>query len=125
MGWARNLIPGPIAKALGIGSPSKLMAEQIGQWIPAGVVVGIEARQGDVAAAMSGLVQPPASGLASAAGQQMAGGAGSPLTRPGYGPVPVEVRLVIDAAVESAFATALRKSVRVIGQGSVQTAFGQ
>ncbi|MFJ3170642.1 phage tail tape measure protein [Streptomyces roseus] len=124
MSWARNLIPGPIAKALGIASPSKLMADQIGQWIPAGVVVGIEARQGEVDAAMAGLVQAPASGLASAAGQQMAG-AGSPLTRPGYGPIPVEVRLVIDAAVESAFATALRKSVRVIGQGSVQNAFGQ
>ncbi|WP_369778045.1 phage tail tape measure protein [Streptomyces sp. R33] len=125
MGWARSLIPGPIAKALGIASPSKLMADQIGQWIPAGVVVGIEARQGEVDAAMAGLVQAPVSGLASAAGQQIAGGAGSPLTRPGYGPIPVEVRLVIDAAVESAFATALRKSVRVIGQGSVQTAFGQ
>ncbi|AZM91430.1 phage tail tape measure protein [Streptomyces sp. W1SF4] len=124
--WARKLIPGPIAKALGIASPSKLMADQIGQWIPAGVVVGIESRAGEVDAAMTGLVQPPASGLASAAGQQMGGGSGGGvLTRPGYGPVPVEVRLVIDAAVESAFATALRKSVRLVGQGSVQTAYGQ
>jgi hypothetical protein len=125
MSWARRLIPGPIAKALGIASPSKLMADQIGQWIPAGVVLGIEARQGDVDDAMAGLVKAPASGLATSAGQQMAGGAATPLVRPGYGPQAVTVRLVVDAAVESAFATAIRRSVRIVGQGTVQTAFGQ
>jgi phage-related minor tail protein len=123
MGWARNLVPGPIAKALGIASPSKVMAE-LGQWIPAGVVVGIEARQGDVAHAMATLVPTPAAGQSMLAGQQIAGGAGAPLTRPGFGPQGITVRLVIDAAVESAFATAVRKSVRVVGQGNVQTAFG-
>lgn len=124
-GWARNLVPGPIAKALGIASPSKVMAE-LGQWIPAGVVVGIEARQGDVAKAMATLVPTPSTGQSMLAGQQLAGGAGgAPLTRPGYGPQGVTVRLVIDAAVESAFATAIRKSVRIVGQGSVQTAYGQ
>jgi phage-related minor tail protein len=126
IGWARNMIPGPIAKALGIASPSRLLADEVGQWIPAGVVLGIEARQGDVDAAMAGLVQPPPSGIASAAGQQLAGGAaGAPLTRPGFGPQGLTVRLVIDSAVESAFATAIRKSVRVVGQGSVQNAYGQ
>lgn len=124
MGWARNLIPGPIAKALGIASPSKLLADKVGQWIPAGVVVGIEARQGEVDAAMAGLVTAPGAGQSMLAGQQLAGG-GTPLMRPGFGPMAVEVRLIVDAAVESAFATAIRKSVRVVGQGSVQTAFGQ
>lgn len=125
IGWAKSVIPGPIMKALGIASPSRLLADQVGQWIPAGVVLGIEARQGDVDAAMAGLVQPPASALASAAGQQLAGGAGAPLTRPGFGAQGMTVRLVIDSAVESAFATAIRKSVRVVGQGSVQTMYGQ
>ncbi|MFE3762266.1 phage tail tape measure protein [Streptomyces sp. NPDC059104] len=125
MNWARNLIPGPIAKALGIASPSKVMADQIGQWIPAGVAVGIEARQGDVEDAMATLVPTPAAGQSLLAGQQMAAGSGMPLTRPGFGPQAVTVRLVVDAAVESAFATAIRKSVRVVGQGSVQLAFGQ
>lgn len=124
MGWARNLIPGPIAKALGIASPSKVMADQIGQWIPAGVVLGIEARQGDVADAMATLVPTMGAGQSMLAGQQLAG-TGAPLTRPGFGAQGVTVRLVIDAAVESAFATAIRKSVRVVGQGSVQTAYGQ
>ncbi|WP_405423534.1 phage tail tape measure protein [Streptomyces erythrochromogenes] len=125
MGWARDLIPGPIAKALGIASPAKLLADRVGRWIPAGVVVGIEAHQGEVDAAMAGLVSPPSAGQSMLAGQQLAGGTGAPLTRPGFGPMAVEVRLIVDAAVESAFATAIRKSVRVVGQGSVQTAFGQ
>ncbi|MCX5229666.1 hypothetical protein [Streptomyces sp. NBC_00233] len=42
MGWARNVIPGPIAKVLGIASPSKVTAKQ-GQWIARGLVVGMTA----------------------------------------------------------------------------------
>ncbi|GAA3374740.1 phage tail tape measure protein [Streptomyces racemochromogenes] len=125
MSWARNLIPGPIAKALGIASPSKLMADQIGQWIPAGVVVGIEARQGEVDAAMAGLVQPPGSALASAAGQQVAGGGTAPLVRPGFGPQQqVTVRFDFGGA-EGDLQRLMRKSVRIVGQGNVQAAFGQ
>ncbi|GAA2456915.1 phage tail tape measure protein [Streptomyces macrosporus] len=56
--WARSVIPGPIARALGIASPSKLMRDQIGRWIPAGVVEGIEAGQSAVDAAMANLVDP-------------------------------------------------------------------
>lgn len=79
MGWARNLIPGPIAKALGIASPSKVMADQIGQWIPAGVVLGIEARQDDVAQAMATLVPTMGVGQSMLAGQQL-------MRRPGREP---------------------------------------
>ncbi|MGW1938950.1 phage tail tape measure protein [Streptomyces goshikiensis] len=125
MGWARNLIPGPIAKALGIASPSKLMADQVGQWIPAGVVLGIEARQGDVAEAMATLVPTPGAGQSMLAGQQLAGSAaaGGPLTRPGFGPQ--QVRVLFDfTGSDSDLVKVFRKSVRVIGQGSVQTAFG-
>ncbi|MCX4780053.1 phage tail tape measure protein [Streptomyces sp. NBC_01264] len=124
IGWARNLIPGPIAKALGIASPSKVMAE-LGQWIPAGVVVGIEARQGDVADAMATLVPTPSAGQSVLAGQQLARGAGAaPLTRPGYGPQ--AVRVIFDfTGAESDLTKLMRKSVRVVGQGSVQTAYGQ
>lgn len=123
-GWARNLVPGPIAKALGIASPSKVMAE-LGQWIPAGVVVGIEARQGDVAKAMATLVPTPSAGQSMLAGQQFAGGAGgAPLMRPGFGPQ--AVRVIFDfTGAESDLQKLMRKSVRVVGQGSVQTAYGQ
>ncbi|MFE5996776.1 phage tail tape measure protein [Streptomyces sp. NPDC056454] len=40
MGWARNVIPGPIAKALGIASPSKVTKAQ-GRWIARGLVDGL------------------------------------------------------------------------------------
>ncbi|UIX33541.1 phage tail tape measure protein [Streptomyces sp. GQFP] len=58
--WAKDLIPGPIAKALGIHSPSRVMARSVGRWIPAGVVKGIRAGQGALDRVMSTLVTPPA-----------------------------------------------------------------
>ncbi|WP_051779353.1 phage tail tape measure protein [Streptomyces sp. NRRL S-241] len=124
MGWAKNLIPGPIAKALGIASPSRLLADEVGQWIPAGVVVGIEARQDEVAAAMATLVQPPGAGQSMLAGQQLAAGpSGAPLMRPGFGPQQVVVRFDFTGA-DSALVKVFRNATRVMG-GSVQTAFGQ
>ncbi|MEV6073956.1 phage tail tape measure protein [Streptomyces sp. NPDC052069] len=57
--WAKDLIPGPIAKALGIHSPSRVMAKQVGRWIPAGLVKGIQSGAGAVARVMSNLVTPP------------------------------------------------------------------
>ncbi|WP_432194716.1 phage tail tape measure protein [Streptomyces sp. bgisy027] len=60
MSWAKDLIPGPIAKALGIHSPSRLMAKAVGRWIPAGVVKGIRSGQGALDRVMSNLVTPPA-----------------------------------------------------------------
>ena len=41
-GFGVSVIKG-FAKAFGIGSPSKLMADEIGQWIPKGISVGISA----------------------------------------------------------------------------------
>ena len=41
-GFAKSIIPGPIAKALGIKSPSRLMAETIGKYIPSGIAMGAE-----------------------------------------------------------------------------------
>ncbi|MFF0001290.1 phage tail tape measure protein [Streptomyces avermitilis] len=58
--WAKDLIPGPIAKALGIHSPSRVMARSVGRWIPAGVVAGIRSGQGALDRVMSNLVTPPA-----------------------------------------------------------------
>lgn len=40
--WALSVLPGPVAKALGIKSPSRLMRDKIGKWIPAGIAIGIE-----------------------------------------------------------------------------------
>ncbi|MFK0180004.1 phage tail tape measure protein [Streptomyces xanthochromogenes] len=57
--FAKNMIPGPIAKALGIHSPSRVMARDIGRWIPAGVVKGIRSGAGAVARTMRTLVPSP------------------------------------------------------------------
>ncbi|WP_048574126.1 phage tail family protein [Streptomyces leeuwenhoekii] len=59
IGWAKNMIPGPIAKALGIASPSRLFADQIGRWIPPGIVEGAEAEAPAMDRALQGLVDVP------------------------------------------------------------------
>lgn len=53
-GFVRRFIPGPIAEALGIASPSKVMAE-MGRWIPLGLVEGIESQRRLVEESMRGL----------------------------------------------------------------------
>lgn len=45
--WVADKIPGPIRKALGINSPSQVMADEVGRWIPAGIARGID-RNGSV-----------------------------------------------------------------------------
>ncbi|WP_139219607.1 phage tail protein [Actinopolyspora alba] len=49
-GLVSNIVPGPVADVLGISSPSKVMAE-LGQWVPEGLAVGIDANTGSVEAA--------------------------------------------------------------------------
>ncbi|MFF7851931.1 phage tail tape measure protein [Streptomyces sp. NPDC007910] len=52
--WAKSMIPGPIAKALGIASPSKVTKEQ-GKWIARGLVVGLTGNAKQVQAAATKL----------------------------------------------------------------------
>ncbi|MFD4788795.1 phage tail tape measure protein [Streptomyces sp. NPDC058459] len=54
MGWARSVIPGPIAKALGIHSPSKVTATQ-GRWIARGLIDGLTGSSKQVKAASTKL----------------------------------------------------------------------
>ncbi|MFF5972211.1 hypothetical protein ACFY7C_11900 [Streptomyces sp. NPDC012769] len=83
MGWARNLIPGPIAKALGIASPSKVMAREVGRWIPAGIVQGIEAGAPAVDRTMANLVTPARpTTTANVSGSAMNGAYGARRTAP-------------------------------------------
>ncbi|MFE7017553.1 phage tail tape measure protein [Streptomyces sp. NPDC057651] len=113
IGWAKDLIPGPIAKALGIHSPSRVMADQVGRWIPAGVVEGIKSGQGAVDKTMSNLVSTPTVGASGA----VAGGAGS-----GSGSV---TTIRIELSGPEAVKSLIRKIVQVDGGGNVQTAFGR
>ncbi|MCX4575602.1 phage tail tape measure protein [Streptomyces sp. NBC_01571] len=50
IGWAKSMIPGPIAKALGINSPSKVTAAQ-GRWIARGLIEGLTGSSKQVKAA--------------------------------------------------------------------------
>ncbi|MFZ3494628.1 phage tail protein [Streptomyces sp. 5.8] len=111
IGWAKNLIPGPIAKALGISSPSKVMAKQVGRWIPAGIIQGAESGQGALDAAMRQMVTVP--GMSKA---------GQPTAR-----AQPAARAVVQfdfGGADSAFKTAITKIVRTKGQGDPGTAFG-
>lgn len=49
---ARRLVDG-VKDFFGIASPSKLMRDEVGQWIPAGIAVGIEDNMGQVQDAMT------------------------------------------------------------------------
>lgn len=56
--WLGDLCGGLVDKikeTLKIGSPSKIMRDEVGQWIPEGVAVGIEANADSVTEAMNGL----------------------------------------------------------------------
>ncbi|MEU5838772.1 hypothetical protein ABZ820_34625 [Streptomyces diacarni] len=117
--FAKSMVPGPIAKALGISSPSRVMARDIGRWIPAGIVKGIEGGQGAVDRTMSNLVNPlgvhAGAGIGLTGTAAGAGGAGGGQT----------VRVVLDVTGgDSEMKRMIRRMVRVDGRGSVQTAFG-
>ncbi|MFC8584229.1 phage tail tape measure protein [Streptomyces sp. NPDC057217] len=59
MSFAASMIPGPIADALGIHSPSRVLADKVGRWIPPGIVRGIDKTKGLVGRAMRALVPVP------------------------------------------------------------------
>lgn len=80
--FAKSMIPGPIAKALGISSPSRLMADQVGRWIPAGIAQGVTRNAGVLDSAMANLVSTPTPSAsiamgASATGASRSGASGS------------------------------------------------
>ncbi|MFF8656829.1 phage tail protein [Streptomyces huasconensis] len=75
--WAKSIIPGPIARALDIGSPSRLMADQVGHWIPSGIAMGAEANSGVLDKTMSSLVSTPTPSAAMAMGAGVTGTGGT------------------------------------------------
>ncbi|MFE7128962.1 hypothetical protein [Streptomyces sp. NPDC057617] len=61
-GWAKSMIPGPIAKALGIASPSKVTTAQ-GRWIARGLVEGLTGTSKQVRSAATKLADIVRDGL--------------------------------------------------------------
>lgn len=70
-GFASRYIVDPVKNFLRIGSPSKLAADEIGFWFPAGIAMGVEDNADVVDQAVRGLVDPAA--YRPAAGQLGAG----------------------------------------------------
>ncbi|MGW3847192.1 phage tail tape measure protein [Streptomyces fagopyri] len=62
IGWAKSMIPGPIAKALGINSPSKVTAAQ-GRWIARGLIEGLTGSSKQVKSAATKLADIIQDGL--------------------------------------------------------------
>ncbi|MFI8817454.1 MULTISPECIES: phage tail tape measure protein [unclassified Streptomyces] len=62
MGWARDVIPGPIAKALGIHSPARVTKEQ-GRWIARGLIDGLLGSTKQIKAASARLADMVTDGL--------------------------------------------------------------
>lgn len=122
MGWARDLIPGPIADALGIASPSKVLADEVGRWVPAGISLGITSNLDEVKAAANlaadaAVPAPAPMGNTRAAAPRplMAAGASGQ-----------QVRVVFDVqGADEDMKKMIRKMVRVDGRGNVQMAFGR
>ncbi|OSZ58664.1 hypothetical protein OQI_20370 [Streptomyces pharetrae CZA14] len=108
-----------IKKALGIKSPSRVLADQVGRWIPPGVVAGMQRTAPQLDAAMRSLVRPElatperplgAPTMAPLIGGQAGGGM-------------VRVRIDVTGA-DSEFKRMIRKLVRVDGRGQVQILTG-
>lgn len=53
--FALRVVPGPIKKALGIHSPSRLMRDEVGRFIPLGIAGGIDDTADTVETAMTGV----------------------------------------------------------------------
>ncbi|MFP3990647.1 phage tail tape measure protein [Streptomyces sp. E11-3] len=109
VGWAKRIVPGPIAKALGISSPSKVMAKQVGRWIPAGIAEGWESGMGDVTA--MGPATARAALPAAAVGQRTSAAAATPT-------------VVLDAhGMPRALVEWLRNAIRTEAGGSAERFF--
>ncbi|MFD5057436.1 phage tail tape measure protein [Streptomyces sp. NPDC058394] len=109
-----------IKKALGIKSPSRVFADEVGRWIPAGIMQGMTDGQGSLDRAMAEVVQPPSSAGMQAIGRQMSPAQASPLMS-GANATVVRIELAGPEEVKKF----LRGIVRKDGRGSVQLAFGQ
>jgi phage-related protein len=121
-GWADDYVLNPVQWALSIGSPSKVMRDEVGVWIPAGIAEGIDAGAGQVEDAMTSLVSVPRVPGATGSGYGATTSYG-----PGGTPAGGTTRVVLDVTGgEDAFARWVRGWVRAeggTGDDSAQRAF--
>ncbi|WP_406420908.1 phage tail tape measure protein [Streptomyces sp. NBC_00842] len=114
-----NSMAKAIKKALGIHSPSRVFADEVGRWIPAGIMRGMADGQRPLDQAMAEVVQPPSSAGTAAVARQMSPVQAAPLMA-GANTTVVRIELTGPEEVKKF----IRGIVRKDGRGSVQTAFG-
>lgn len=107
-GFIASTVPGPIRRALGLASPSRLM-RQYGQWTARGLALGLEDQTSGVRRAAAGMT---AATIAPSGGSSSAAGGGAVVTIDSAG-----------SALDDLLLTVLRKAVRQRG-GNVQLVLG-
>lgn len=115
-GFAGDYIVDPVKDFLRIGSPSRLAADEIGHWFPAGIAMGVEDNAGVVEDAARGLLDPAAYRPAGQAVSSLA-----PISGANSGGAMLrEFRLVMQLTGGSrAFREFFQESVRVDAGGDV------
>jgi len=106
-----------IKKALGIKSPSRVFADEVGRMIPRGTLVGVKKELPALNRAVSGMIVPPR-------GLGVSPGLSSPSAGASATPV---VRVVVDPSAASGddLLKWLRKTIRIESGGNVQVALGK
>ncbi|HET6479874.1 MAG TPA: tape measure protein [Actinoplanes sp.] len=117
-GFVQDKIIGPMKNALKIGSPSRLMAEEIGEPIGAGIGIGVRDSLPDVAALIASLGAGPVSG-SSVAGATGAAAVGNIIVNvmfSGAVPTTAEARATGQAAGEGVASALARRGIAVAAQ---------
>jgi phage-related minor tail protein len=118
--FVKNNVLNAAKSFLHIGSPSKLMADEIGHWLPPGIAQGAENNRDVLDRTMAGLVNPPAAKPTTPLTTGMAPLMGASAASGGLTRVVFDVR-----GADEEFKRLVRKMVRVDGRGSTETAFGR
>lgn len=108
--FVRDNVVGAFRNALGIGSPSKVMADQVGEMIPAGAMVGVERGLPDLQRLISGIV-PGANGTQSGAPAMNFGGINVTINFVGGTPTTAEATAVGQAAGDGIMKALARRNV--------------
>ena len=106
-GFVSDFVVNPIKDVLGIASPSRVMADEVGREIPAGIVQGAEDNSGGLAGLIAGLLGTGGGGDGAGLGGGMMFGPGSIIIQ-FSGVVPTNAEAV---AVGEAVGTGINRSV--------------
>jgi phage-related minor tail protein len=116
--FVKNSVVNAASSLLEIGSPSKLMADAIGHWIPPGIAQGAEDNRGVLDDTMRGLVDPQLAAPASPLGTGFAPMAGAAAGAGG------RWTLVVRLEGPESVKRLIREIVAIDGGGDVQAALG-